>query len=591
MKLRYFKLIILFAGIIGISSCKKFLDINKNPEALPDSNSPLAQLLTSTQVNMSFEGGSDLFRFTTVIMQMMSGEASSPNQTYEYYRYNISPTDQNNCWSSINATTLSDLQQIINKGGPSPYYTGIAKIMKAYEYSLVVDVWGKVPYSEAQLLTDNSQPHYDDDATIYPKLIQLLTDGIADLSAVSSFLTPGTNSMIYTNGGNFTAAKAQWIKLANTLKLRLLLHYSKIDPVFCVAQITTLVNTAGITFLASNSDNFSTPFFDVANQRNPISQFEVSRPSYLFSDRNMTERMNAKSDPRRPFYFAIFPFNFTPFSVATSAISSGTTLTFAYSPTITQGMTVVAAGIPAFTIAKTVTHTPAAAPTVTTVVLNDDETPGFSIASIPSGTSITFMPYYRGVSAAKPPISANTNYSRIHTFLRGNTTGGNATPAAYLSLAVPYVQPFIYTGAAPQRMITFAEYNFIRAEAALRGAPGSAQTFFTAGITASMQEAGVAAVDIATYLASYGTLSGTTAQQIQQVIEEKYIALFGVTVEPWNDWRRTGFPALSIPANSINTVTAVPRTLFYPQSELDNNLHCPGQKASNLQTGRPFWDN
>ncbi len=590
MKLRYFKLIIFFAGIIGISSCKKFLDVNKNPEALPDSNSPLAQLLTSTQVNLSFEGGSDLFRYATVIMQMMSGEASSPNQTFEYYRYNISPTDQNNVWSSINATTLSDLQLIINQGAASPYYTGVAKIMKAYEYSLVVDVWGKVPYSEAQLLTANSQPHYDDDATIYPKLIQLLTDGIADLNQPASFLSPGTNSMIYTNGGSFAAAKPQWIKLANTLKLRLLLHYSKIDPAFCVAQITTLVNTAGITFLASNADNFSTPFFDVANQRNPISQFEVSRPNYLFSDRNMTERMNTKSDPRRPFYFAIFPFPFTSFSQttngATSAIAGGIRIPFA-TPIIfgiRAGMTVSGPGIPVFTIVKAINAD-------SSITVNDDETAGYSFASIPSGNSITFSPAYRGVSAVKPPLAANSNYSRIHTFLRGATVGGAATPAGYASPTLPYVQPFTYTGAAAQRMITFAEYNFIRAEAALRGAPGSAQAFFTAGITASMQEAGVAAVDIATYLASYGTLSGTTAQQIQQVIEEKYIALFGVSVEPWNDWRRTGFPVLSIPVNNINTVTAVPRTLFYPQSELDNNLHCPGQKAANLQSGKPFWDN
>ena len=89
-------------------------------------------------------------------------------------------------------------------------------------------------------------------------------------------------------------------------------------------------------------------------------------------------------------------------------------------------------------------------------------------------------------------------------------------------------------------MLTFAEYNFIRAEAALMGAPGSAQTFFTAGITASMQEVGVSAAEIANYLAvpSNGTLSGTTAQQLQQIIEEKYVASFGVSVEPWNDWRR-----------------------------------------------------
>ncbi len=83
MKLRYFKLLLLFTGIVGISSCKKMMDINKDPERLPNSNSPLAQLLSSAQVEIGFEGGSDLFRYATVIMQQMSGEASQPNQTYE----------------------------------------------------------------------------------------------------------------------------------------------------------------------------------------------------------------------------------------------------------------------------------------------------------------------------------------------------------------------------------------------------------------------------------------------------------------------------------------------------------------------------
>jgi hypothetical protein len=249
-------------------------------------------------------------------------------------------------------------------------------------------------------------------------------------------------------------------------------------------------------------------------------------------------------------------------------------------------MTVVSAGIPAFTIIKSVAHTPAASPTTTTITINDDETLGYSIAAISSGTSINFRPYYRGISAAKPPINANNNYSRIHTFLRGGIFSGTPAPAPYTGL----VQPFVFTGAAPQRLLTYSEYCFIRAEAALRGAPGSAQQFFTDGITACMDEVGVLPADRNTYLATYGTLSGTTAQQIQQVIEEKYISNFGVSIEPWVDWRRTGFPAISIPTNAINGVTAVPRTLFYPQSEIDLNPNNPGQKSSSLQD-RVFWDN
>ncbi|MEO7984400.1 MAG: SusD/RagB family nutrient-binding outer membrane lipoprotein [Bacteroidota bacterium] len=493
MKLNFLKIALVFSGIVAVSSCKKLMDINKDPDNIPDSNSPIAQLLSSAQVNLGFEGGSDLYRYTALIAQHMTGEASQPNQTYEYYRYNITGSDQNNVWSSIFATTLSDLELIIKQGSASPYYTGIAKILKAYEYSLVVDTWGDVPYTEAQQLTANTAPKYDDDATIYPKLIVLLTEAITELNAPSSVLTPGTNSLIYT--GTYSTIKTNWIKLANTLKLRLFLHYSKKDPAFTVAQITALVNAGG-PFMASNADNFQMNFYNVANQRNPISAFEVSRPNYLFADARMLALMNAKVDPRRASYFTDFP------------VGSGN---------------------------------------------------------------------YVGVSGAAPPIAPNNNYSRVHTFLRGAVT---ATGAGTNSNT--------YTGAAPQRMLSFAEYNFIRAEAALMGAPGSAQQFFTDGITASMTEAGVSAPNITTYHAANGTLAGTNTQKLQQIIEEKYIALFGVSVEPWTDWRRTGYPALAAPTNAI--INTVPRSLFYPQSEIDLNPNAPAQKASSLQD-KIFWDN
>lgn len=494
MKRNYLKLFILSAGIMTMTSCKKQFDINYDPDRLPDSNSPIEQLLSSAQVNLGFEGGSDLFRYTTLIMQQMSGGASQPNQTFEYYRHNITGSDLNNVWGSIHATTLSDLELIIKQGGASPYYTGIAKILKAYEYSLVVDVWGDVPYSQAQQLTGNTSPAYDDDEAIYPKLIQLLADAVNEINAPSSLLTPGANSLIYT--GAWATVKTNWIKLANTLRLRLLLHYSKKNPSFCVSQITALVNTAGIQFMASNADNFQMRFYNVANQRNPISAFEVSRPNYLFADTRMLNLMGAKNDPRRPFYFTDFP------------VGSGN---------------------------------------------------------------------YVGVSATALPPTPNNNYSRIHTFLRGAVV----TPGVGTNSAV-------YTGDAPQRMLPYAEYCFIRAEAALMGAPGNAQQFFTDGITASMQEAGVSAANITTYLAANGTLTGTNAQKLQQIIEEKYVALFGVTVEPWNDWRRTGYPSLSVPTNSITG--SIPRTLFYPQSEIDLNPNHPPQKSASLQD-RVFWDN
>jgi hypothetical protein len=496
-----FKLSLLLTGIVLFSSCKKFLDINKDPDRIPADNAPLAQLLTHSQINLAFTAGSDLYRYTAIIAQHMSGQASQPNQTYEYDRYNITGSDQNNVWSSLYATTLSDLEIIIAQAGAngSPYYAGVAKIMKAYTYHIMVDTWGDIPFTEAQKLTDNLQPAYDDDATIYPKLITMLTEAVTDLNAASSVLVPGANSLIYP--GNFTTTKANWIKLANTLKLRLFLHYSKVDPAYMLAQITALVNTAGIQFFSSNADNFQMAFINAPNNRNPIAAFEVSRADYLFAPASMVTLMNTRNDPRRATYFTPFPW---------------------------------------------------------------------------ASTS------YKGVAPGDP---SGINYSRIHTFLRGAATG---TPVPNAQGGITAAS-LTYTGAAPIRMLTFAEYNFIRAEAALRGAPGDAQTFFTAGITASMQEAGVAAADITTYLAANGTLTGTFDEKLKRIIEEKYIANFGVILEPWTDWRRTGYPTLAPVSNRMPEVTSIPRSLFYPQSEIDLNPSAPVQKPNDLQT-RVFWD-
>jgi hypothetical protein len=493
-------LIALAFGTVLSTSCKKYLDINTDPDNISDA--PLAQLLTSAQVNLGFEGGSDLYRFSTLIAQQMSGQASQPNQTYDWDRYNIQGSDENNVWASIYSTTLSDLELIIKKGTAtgSPYYSGVAKILKAYEYQLVVDAWGDVPYSEAMQLDKNTRPKYDKAEDIYKNIIQLLKDGITDLNAASSTLTPGANSVIYTNT-NFATAKTNWIKLANTLQLRIYLHYSKKDLAFAITQMTALINSSSATFMTSTADNFQMQFYNVSKQQNPIQQFEASRANYLFANDRMVSLMNSKSDPRRASYFTPFPFNSSPAT-------------------------------------------------------------------------------YKGAAPGDP---VGINYSRIHSYLRGTATGNPVQQSGGGILAGAYV----YSGAAPIRMLTYQEYCFIRAEAALKGAPGNAQTWFTNGITASMQDAGVSASAITTYLAANGTLTGSADQQLQQIIEEKYVAIFGESMEPWTDFRRTGYPALTAPSNAV--APQVPRSLFYPQSEIDLNPNAPKQKTD-LQA-KVFWDN
>ena len=494
---------ILFAVTLG--SCKKYLDINTDPNRIPASNPPMPQLLTNAQINMANDAGGDFWRYSGLITQYISGQASSPNQTFEYGRYNITGSDNNNLFGNVFSNTLSDLELVIitAKANGSPHYSGVAKILKAYQYHIVVDTWGDVPFTEALQLAVNRSPKYDKAEDIYKNLIILLNEGIAEVNATTSTLSPGSNSLMYTQGTFNAAARLNWTKLANTLKLRLFLHYSKKEPAFMVSQMNALI-TSGGPFFTSNADDFQFFFRDEPSARNPYDQFERARSNYLFADSNIVSIMNMKNDPRRSSYFTAFPY-----------------------------------------------------------------------------TSNTF----KGI---KPGDPATVNYSRIHTYLRGAVVGTPPASAFNPQGGIFQSTSIVYKGDAPVRMVTYPEYCFIRAEAALRGVGPltDAQLWYTRGITASMEAAGVAAAGITTYLAINGTLIGTPASQIGQVISEKYIALNGVAVEAWTDYRRTGFPSLVVPSNAVET--AVPRSLFYPQSEIDLNPNNPGQRAN--QQARVFWD-
>lgn len=496
-------LIISALFLTGLTSCEKYLDINKDPDRIVESAAPINLLLTNATINTGFQAGSDLHRYSSLLVQQFSGQTTGgETQTQQYEKYLIQSADVNNLWSSFYATTLNDLEVIIkiSTAQNAPGYRGVAKLLKAYNYHLLVDAFGNIPYAEAQQASVNPSPKYDDAASIYTSLLTTIDEAIADINGASSGILPNTNSTIYS--GSFSTKKANWIKFANTLKLRLLIHYSKVNKADCVSKITALINQPGVSFLAANADNFEMPFFNVTNRQNPIHQFEIGRTNYFFPNKFMVDLMNSNADPRRPFYFTPFPYG--------------------------------------------------------------------------SNT-------YVGAKSADPQ---SQKYSRMHTFLRGAVTKA-PTPATDGSLnPLPSQGGIEYDGTAPVRMLTFAEYNFIRAEAALYGAPGDAQTFFQAGITASMQAAGVASADIATYIAAKGTLTGTESQKLEKIITEKFIANYGVVMEPWTDWRRTGYPAISKVSNAVTT--DIPRSLPYPQSEIDANKNAPPQKASLLD--RVFWD-
>ena len=143
-----------------------------------------------------------------------------------------------------------------------------------------------------------------------------------------------------------------------------------------------------------------------------------------------------------------------------------------------------------------------------------------------------------------------------------------------------------------------AEVSFLRAEAALAGLSSEdANDLFREGIQKSMEQYGVDPADITTFLGTTaGTLSGTTEEQLEQIIVQKYLALFGDSFEAWTEHRRTGYPRQWIGSlTALDTDFAMPRRSAYPLGEYNLNQENVEAAAArlgegDLLTSHVWWD-
>ncbi|MCG7856716.1 SusD/RagB family nutrient-binding outer membrane lipoprotein [Flavihumibacter sediminis] len=477
--------------ILTMTSCRKQFDININPSVV--TNPPINTVMPNVTVNLAFAGGNELLRFPGLWVQQYAAQGNAGNQLRLVENYIVQGSDLISVWATLYANLLIDNEYILSNSADHPYYNGIARIINAWTFQHIVDMWGDVPFTEALNLSAIPNPSFDDDALIYPALVILLDEGIAQLSKEPTGMIPGNDDLIYN--GN----RQKWIRLANTLKMRIAIHYSEIDPGYTKSVINALVD-AGAPVIDDNDYNFQMPFVDAPNAQNPIHQFEFRRPNQLFPNAFLVDMMNERSDPRRAFYLTPYPYLSEP---------------------------------------------------------------------------ATFK-------GAAPGDAQAFNYSRFHTYLRGSLKNNPASlPDGSLSpLAAQY------TGTAPIRLLTAAEYFFIRAEASLRfGATGDAEELFRTAIRKSMEEVGVDEASIGEYLAAHGDLIGTPEEQLEQIIGEKYIALYGVALEPYTDWRRTGYPLIEKVPNGV--LASIPTIFLYSSHELSGNPKAK-QKASLLET--VFWD-
>jgi hypothetical protein len=115
---------------------------------------------------------------------------------------------------------------------------------------------------------------------------------------------------------------------------------------------------------------------------------------------------------------------------------------------------------------------------------------------------------------------------------------------------------------------SYSHAKFLEAEARLYvGGAAAADAPYRAAIRANMQKLSVPAADIDAYVNARPALA-TVPNALAEIMREKFIANF-LKLEVWNDWRRTGFPAV-LPIES-EYLTAIPVRIRTPDSEIVSN--------------------
>ena len=200
-----------------------------------------------------------------------------------------------------------------------------------------------------------------------------------------------------------------------------------------------------------------------------------------------------------------------------------------------------------------------------------------------------------GVQAGMPNGSTGSDY----TDLNGNTVPGVATRHAYSAVASA-----LQGRDVPMVFQTYAEVEFLKAEAAIRGwTSGSAETHYNNGVTAAMKmlkqiypaTTAITDAEISTFLAGPGKLAASFPANWEMVMNEYWKATLLNEYEAYANWRRTGYPTLT-PTKHPNSETngQIMRRMIYPGGEASTNAEnyaaaVARQGADDWMT-RMWWD-
>lgn len=310
-KLKY--LVILFFVLSFVTSCTNhFEEINIDPNR-PEKVSP-GVILSQLQYRIVNSSISAARNFTHELMQVDAPRASTSG--LGLHRYIVNPGA--GVWTVFyqNLTDIEDIYTISDRLKENNY-KAIALVYKCWAYSILTDLYGDVPYSQAIKATDgNFKPSFDKQKDIYTQILKDL-ETANSLFDDTKILTYGGdfvyNTSVLTGGRNIGIQR--WKKFNNSLRLRLLLRLSKKEGEINIKEQITAILADAVKYptFVSNTDEAifrypgTFPYFNPYFNARTLDWREGTYFTEFFLN-----QMNASADPRRAIWAIPVPVSGVP---------------------------------------------------------------------------------------------------------------------------------------------------------------------------------------------------------------------------------------------------------------------------------------
>lgn len=225
--------------VLGVSflSCKKdFNAVNTDP--IGKSSTTANQLLAPALVNVLNANMVRNRNFTSELMQVTVDIGDAEGKVFRYdVRRNLADYTWNTWYLEL--TNLKNIHTIASKAESSnKSYQAISMITEAWVFQLLTDVYGDVPYLQANQGKDGVlEPAFDKQKDIYLDLFRKLEEA-------NTLLASG-EAIVPTGDPVYQGDVSKWRRLCNSLYLRLLMRISGKAEVSAtvIAKIKDMVDT------------------------------------------------------------------------------------------------------------------------------------------------------------------------------------------------------------------------------------------------------------------------------------------------------------------------------------------------------------